>query len=80
MPTDVCEMKEFQREEARGGVGEAGQENSQSVILRWREKMFGFSLHLHGGGGRTKDEADFYIVNVLECSPPAEECCTRIKT
>lgn len=42
--------------------------------------MFGFSLHLHGGGKRTMDEADFYIVNVLECNPPAEECCIRIKT
>lgn len=42
--------------------------------------MFGFSLHLRGGGKRTKDEADFYIVNVLECNPPAEESGIRIKT
>lgn len=79
MPTDVCEMKEFQREKARGGAERQGKKNSQSVILRWRE-MFGFLLHLHGGGTRTMDEADFYIVNVLECNPPAEECCIRIKT
>lgn len=42
--------------------------------------MFGFSLHLCGEGERTMDEADFYMVNVLECNPPAEECCIRIKT
>lgn len=35
--------------------------------------MFGFSLLLRSGGKRTMDEADFYMVNVLECSPPAEE-------
>lgn len=38
------------------------------------------SPYLRNGAKRTMDEADFYIVNVLECNPAAEECCIRIKT